>query len=77
MAATDRVVCLNSHICCEGQPELVKDDPEFSKLFGKMPSDSGISVRFAVYQHEHDHLHKPDGGICMQSHKTNKPDDIR
>lgn len=69
MAATDRVVCLNSHICCEGQPDLVKNDPEFSKLFGDKLGDGKISERFAVYHHEHDHSHSPDGEICMKAHE--------
>ena len=34
MASTDRVVCLNHHICCAGHPEAVKRDPEYLTLFG-------------------------------------------
>ena len=29
MASTDRVLCLNQHICCEGQPEDVTQHPEY------------------------------------------------
>ncbi|GAB1255557.1 zinc ABC transporter ATP-binding protein ZnuC [Aurantivibrio plasticivorans] len=52
MAATDRVVCLNQHICCEGHPEAVSTHPEFLQLFGKT-EDTGI----AIYTHHHDHTH--------------------
>ena len=34
MAESDRVICLNGHVCCEGGPETVRHDPEFVKLFG-------------------------------------------
>ena len=34
MAATDRVVCLNRHVCCSGQPEAVSRHPEYLALFG-------------------------------------------
>jgi zinc transport system ATP-binding protein len=51
MAATDRVVCLNHHVCCSGNPEAVTRDPAYRALFGAT-SDS-----FAVYAHHHDHSH--------------------
>ena len=34
MADSDRVICLNAHICCEGRPESIQHDPEFARLFG-------------------------------------------
>ncbi|MFT7371342.1 MAG: zinc transport system ATP-binding protein [Oleiphilaceae bacterium] len=34
MRQTDRVICLNGHICCQGKPETVSDAPEFHALFG-------------------------------------------
>jgi len=34
MAATDKVICLNGHICCEGHPEAVSTHPEYLRLFG-------------------------------------------
>ena len=53
MAESDRIICLNSHICCEGRPESVTHDPEFARLFG--PS----AVRMiAAYTHHHDHDHE-------------------
>lgn len=41
MGATDLVVCLNRHVCCQGHPETVKLNPEF----------------LALYHHHHDHHH--------------------
>lgn len=58
MAESDRVICLNGHICCEGVPERVQADPEFTRLFG--PAAARI---IAAYTHHHDHDHdvcKPD-----------------
>ena len=34
MAASDRVICLNGHVCCEGTPQVVSDAPEYRALFG-------------------------------------------
>ncbi len=52
MSASDRVVCLNGHICCEGAPELVASSPEYQELFG-----SDVDGTFALYRHHHDHNH--------------------
>ena len=46
MSKTDHVICLNQHICCEGQPEKVSQHPEYLELFG--PS---VSKHLAVYRH--------------------------
>jgi zinc transport system ATP-binding protein len=51
MAATDRVICLNHHICCSGTPEAVSRDPEYRALFG------AAIEGFALYTHHHDHRH--------------------
>ena len=48
MSKTDHVICLNQHICCEGQPEKVSQHPEYLELFG--PS---VSKHLAVYRHNH------------------------
>ena len=29
MAASDRVICLNGHVCCEGTPRVVSNAPEY------------------------------------------------
>lgn len=55
MSASDRVLCINGHICCEGTPTVVSAAPEYRALFG-----SGTQGAFALYQHQHDH-HHPDG----------------
>jgi len=34
MRQTDRVICLNGNICCQGKPEAVSDSPEYYALFG-------------------------------------------
>ncbi|WP_201533852.1 metal ABC transporter ATP-binding protein [Psychrobacter ciconiae] len=34
MKGSRRVICLNKHICCEGQPSELAIAPEFQKLFG-------------------------------------------
>ncbi|TDK42184.1 metal ABC transporter ATP-binding protein [Antarcticimicrobium luteum] len=52
MAASDRVICLNGHICCQGTPEIVADAPEYRALFG-----SGTKGALALYRHEHTHDH--------------------
>jgi len=63
MASTDRVLCLNTHICCTGHPEAVTQHPEYLKLFGS--SMDG----FAVYTHSHDHSHDLHGDVvCDQDH---------
>ena len=55
MAATDRVVCLNQHICCTGVPQEVIGHDEFQRLFG-----TRAGVVTALYQHSHDHVHAFD-----------------
>ncbi|MEM1275896.1 MAG: ATP-binding cassette domain-containing protein [Pseudomonadota bacterium] len=58
MSATDRVICLNGHICCEGAPEVVTNAPEYQRLFG-----AGTAGALALYRHHHDHAH--DLGVPM------------
>jgi len=60
MAASDRVICLNGHICCEGEPEHVASAPEYRALFG-----SGTHGALALYRHEHNHTHDHD---CTHNH---------
>lgn len=52
MSASDRVVCLNGHVCCEGTPAVVASAPEYRALFG-----TGTGGALALYRHEHDHGH--------------------
>ena len=58
MSTTDRVVCINTHLCCEGHPDVVSQDPRYVALFG-----TGISETLALYRHAHDHEHRIDGSI--------------
>lgn len=55
MSASDRVICLNGHICCEGTPRVVSSAPEYRALFGL-----GTKGALALYQHAHDHDHTHD-----------------
>lgn len=55
MSASDRVICLNGHICCQGSPETVSNAPEYRALFGSQTSGA-----LALYRHEHDHHHDHD-----------------
>ena len=55
MSASDRVICLNGHVCCEGTPEIVSEAPEYQALFGV-----GTGGALALYRHEHDHSHDCD-----------------
>ena len=66
MAATDRVLCLNGHVCCSGSPTAVAESPEFKSLFG-LRGESNL----ALYTHDHDHKHMPDGQI-EHIHPTKK-----
>lgn len=52
MASSRQVICLYQHICCQGTPSLVSQDPEFIKLFGQ-----DMAEMMAVYQHTHSHIH--------------------
>jgi zinc transport system ATP-binding protein len=63
MAATDRVLCLNRHVCCSGRPEAVSRDPAYVALFGPR-----AAAGLAVYSHAHDHAHDLAGEVV-------KPDD--
>lgn len=52
MSASDRVICLNGHVCCHGTPAVVASAPEYRALFG-----SGTQGALALYRHDHDHHH--------------------
>ena len=58
MAATDRVICLNHHICCSGEPESVRIHPEYVALFGPKASED-----LAIYSHCHAHNHDLAGNV--------------
>lgn len=52
MRSSDRVICLNGHICCEGTPADVSNAPEYLALFGGEAAET-----LALYRHRHDHHH--------------------
>lgn len=57
MQGTQRVVCLNKHICCSGLPENIQQHPEYQAIFGK---------NRVFYQHHHDHcLHGDSATPCQ------------
>lgn len=55
MRASDRVICLNGHICCEGTPQVVSAAPAYRALFGAESQGT-----LALYRHHHDHDHDHD-----------------
>lgn len=50
MGKSDRIICLNHHVCCEGDAHSVVKDPAFIALFGSRGE-------LALYPHHHDHAH--------------------
>jgi zinc transport system ATP-binding protein len=64
MSASDRVICLNGHVCCEGAPEQVSAAPEYRALFGL-----GTGGAMALYRHVHDHEHDHSPHAHGHSHE--------
>lgn len=58
MAETDRVICLNGHVCCSGTPKAVASSSAYRNLFGDRANPS-----IALYEHNHDHTHLADGRV--------------
>ena len=69
MAQTDRVLCLNQHVCCSGTAEAVSKHPEYLRLF-----DTGSVEDIAVYTHHHDHHYHLDGHVVDGDHEGCKHD---
>lgn len=67
MSASDHVVCLNGHVCCEGAPSVVSAAPAYRALFGL-----GTEGALALYRHEHDHQHG-DGATGHHHHHDHPP----
>ncbi len=59
MRGSDKVICLNRHVCCSGVPVEVAKHAEYARLFGPE------AVDFAIYTHHHDHAH--DDACCVVS----------
>lgn len=64
MRASDHVICLNGHICCEGTPESVSSSPAYRGLFG-------AEGTLALYRHHHTHSH--DDGAPCDGHAADAP----
>ncbi len=67
MSASDRVICINGHICCEGTPSVVSAAPEYRALFGL-----GTGGALALYRHEHDHGHEHDHAHAPHRDETDR-----
>jgi len=65
MSASDRVICLNGHVCCHGTPEVVASAPEYRALFG-----TGTLGTLALYRHHHDHDHDHDHDVHQHDHQS-------
>ncbi|MEQ8334413.1 metal ABC transporter ATP-binding protein [Nisaea sp.] len=57
MRGTDRVLCLNGHVCCTGHPTEVERNPSFRALFGRLDEAAVVP-----YRHDHDHTHDHEHG---------------
>ncbi len=68
MAQSDRVICLNRHVCCHGIPQTVAQHPEYVRLFGPETARA-----FAIYTHAHDHAHDLGGAPLP----ANMPESVR
>ncbi len=58
MAESDTVLCLNTHVCCSGPPEHVAAHSAYRDLLGPRAART-----LAIYRHQHDHAHGPDGSV--------------
>lgn len=55
MARTDRVFCIDGHICCSGPPQQVAENEEYARLFGPGASGAIAVFRHDLAHHEHHH----------------------
>ena len=54
MRHTDRVICLNGHICCQGKPETVSGSPEYHALFGlDRDNETALYLHQNHYKYSH------------------------
>ncbi|HWB44327.1 MAG TPA: metal ABC transporter ATP-binding protein [Hyphomicrobiaceae bacterium] len=68
MAQSDRIVCINRHVCCSGVPESVAQHPEYARLFGPQAARA-----FGLYHHHHDHRHDLAGEPRPADHPSHPP----
>lgn len=62
MAKTDTVLCINRHICCSGEPDIVAAHPEFTAMFG-----TRAATQIGVYRHHHNHSHENAAAVLSPS----------
>ena len=69
MSQTDRVLCMNGHICCEGAPSSVVENEAYLQLFGPKAAEF-----LALYHHDHDHDHHDhhDHGLDHHDHHDHR-----
>jgi zinc transport system ATP-binding protein len=70
MAQSDKVICLNRHVCCSGVPDTVAQHPEYARLFGPQAARA-----LGVYTHVHDHRHRLSGEAEAAGPSTNRTTD--
>ena len=69
MAATDYVLCLNTHVCCSGRPDAVSRDPAYLNLFG-----ATAAPQLALYHHDLAHHQHHHGDAVAPAHDHKGPD---
>jgi zinc transport system ATP-binding protein len=52
MSSTKKVICLNHHICCQGEPKIIAQNPDFKEIFG-----NDMNKLISIYNHYHNHHH--------------------
>jgi zinc transport system ATP-binding protein len=52
MSSTKKVICLNHHICCQGESKIIAQNPDFKEIFG-----NDMNKLISIYNHYHDHHH--------------------
>jgi len=57
MSGTDRVICLNQHICCSGAPHAVRVDPAYRARVGADANMLALYAHDPRHDHRHDHYH--------------------
>ncbi len=61
IACSKTVICLNRHICCMGETQMVTQNPEFISLFGQdMANHVALYHHDLKHDHEHEHTAKSD-----------------
>jgi zinc transport system ATP-binding protein len=68
MARSDRVICLNGHVCCSGKPEDVSQHAAYVRIFGPR-----AATALGVYRHHHDHQHDLTGDSLPLSDPSATP----